>query len=294
MNAPTSTDAPVVERLDVSTYRVPLPEAHSDGTLSWDSVTAVVVHAHGGGRCGLGLTYGPAACATLIEELLVPVVERRRVDAVAGSWAAMVRAIRNAGRPGVSSMAIAAVDIALWDLLARNLDVPLDAVLGRVRDRVAVYGSGGFTSLDDAALAEQLGGWVHHDGMARVKMKIAAGWGADERRDLERVALARSTIGDAGLFVDANGGYGTKQALQVGGALEQLGVTCDTSSTSPTTSWWSGRCSMGSWRCTTARWRPKRTAPVTVCSSATPRPSGIASPRYRSAWRGGPSAGWLR
>ena len=68
---------------------------------------------------------------------------------VAGTWEAMVRAIRNAGRPGVVSMAIAAVDIALWDLKARLLDLPLVSLLGSVRDAVPVYGSGGFTSLTD-------------------------------------------------------------------------------------------------------------------------------------------------
>ena len=58
----------------------------------------------------------------------------------------MVAAIRNLGRPGISSMAIAAVDNALWDLKARILDLPLVSLLGQVRTAVPIYGSGGFTS----------------------------------------------------------------------------------------------------------------------------------------------------
>jgi L-alanine-DL-glutamate epimerase-like enolase superfamily enzyme len=68
--------------------------------------------------------------------------------------------VPNAGRPGIGSMAVAAVDTALWDLKARLLEVPLVALLGAVRETVPVYASGGFTSLSLAALREQLAGWV--------------------------------------------------------------------------------------------------------------------------------------
>ena len=104
-------------------------------------------------------------------------------------WSAMVRSIRNLGRPGVASMAIAAVDIALWDLKAKLLDLPLVTVLGQVHDDVAVYGSGGFTSLTDEQLAVQLGGWVDELGIPRVKMKVGEAWGSRPDRDLERARV---------------------------------------------------------------------------------------------------------
>src|SRR5919201_5680647 len=97
-----------VERLDVSAYRVPLDVPESDGTLTWDGTTVAVVEVAGAGLRGLGFTYGPAACATLIGELLSDAVIGRPVDDVPGAWSAMVRAIRNVGRPGIASMAIAA------------------------------------------------------------------------------------------------------------------------------------------------------------------------------------------
>ena len=130
---------------------------------------------------------------------------------VQGAWAAMTRAIRNDGRPGIASMAISAVDVALWDLKARLLELPLAALLGRYRDAVPVYGSGGFTSYSIDRLQEQLSGWVAR-GIPRVKMKVGRDPGADPRR----VGAAREAIGEsAELFVDANGAYSRKQALEL-------------------------------------------------------------------------------
>jgi L-alanine-DL-glutamate epimerase-like enolase superfamily enzyme len=121
----------------------------------------------------------------------------------------MVRAVRNLGRPGIASMAVAAVDSALWDLKARLLGVSVVTLLGAVRREVPVYGSGGFTSYSVEELRRQLGGWVA-DGISRVKMKV----GRDAAQDAQRVRAAREAIGStAELFVDANGAYTRKQAL---------------------------------------------------------------------------------
>jgi L-alanine-DL-glutamate epimerase-like enolase superfamily enzyme len=215
-----------IERLDVSVYEVPTERPESDGTLSWDRTVVVVAEPTAGGVTGLGFTYGTGACATLILDVLADVVVGADAMEVPGAWVRMVRRIRNFGRPGIASMAIAAVDAGLWDLKARVMEIPLYRLLGPVRDRVPVYASGGFTSLADDEVADQLGGWVHHDGIPRVKMKIAAGWGEDPRRDLTRIELARKAIGpQAELFVDANGGYSRKQAVTVAGELPALGVT---------------------------------------------------------------------
>jgi L-alanine-DL-glutamate epimerase-like enolase superfamily enzyme len=215
-----------VERLDVSVYTIPTEEPESDGTLTWDSTTVVVAEPSAGAATGLGFTYGTAACATLIGEKLEPVVLGRDPMDVPSIWAEMVKAIRNVGRPGVASMAIAAVEIGLWDLKARLLNQPLARLLGPAREEVPVYGSGGFTSYPDGRLAEQLAGWVLDRGISKVKIKVAEAGGSREDRDLERVALARKAIGDrAELFVDANGGYTRKQAVRVARTLRDHGVT---------------------------------------------------------------------
>jgi len=215
-----------VERLDVSVYTVPTERPEADGTLAWDSTTIVLVEATAGGATGIGYTYGPAACARVIEDTLRDQVVGTDPLDVPGAWEAMVRAVRNQGRPGVVSMAISAVDTALWDLKARLLGVSLCALLGRVRETVPVYGSGGFISMSDDDLQEQLAGWVHGLGIPRAKIKIGERWGRDPERDMARVQLARKAIGDAAqLFVDANGGYTRKQAVRLARRLGDWGVS---------------------------------------------------------------------
>jgi len=123
-------------------------------------------------------------------------------------------------------MAISAVDIALWDLKVRLLGVALSGLLGRARDAVPVYGSGGFTSYPDERTRDQASGWVDKQRIPRVKIKIGESWGGGERRDLARVRLAREVIGpDAELYVDANGGYTAGQAVRVAAGLDACGVT---------------------------------------------------------------------
>jgi len=217
---------PPIERLDVAIYTVPLEEPESDGTFTWTDTTVVVVEPRAAGMTGLGFSYATGACAPVVRQILAPAVLGAEALDPPRVWREMVAAVRNIGRPGVASMAIAAVDIALWDLKARLLDLPLCRVLGMAHEGVAVYGSGGFTSLTDDELADQLGAWVHDAGIPRVKMKVATAWGTAEERDVERVALARKAIGeDAELYVDANGGFGRKQAVRFARAVIDLGVT---------------------------------------------------------------------
>ncbi|HEY4218274.1 MAG TPA: enolase C-terminal domain-like protein [Gemmatimonadaceae bacterium] len=199
-----------IDDVVVSTYRIPTDTLHeSDGTFVWDATTLVVVELHGGGLTGLGFTYADASTALLVHEMLAGVVRGMDVMMNGAVWQALVAAVRNLGRSGIASMAISAVDVALWDLKAKLLDVSLVGLLGPVREEVAVYGSGGFTSYSIEQLQKQLAGWVEQ-GITRVKMKI----GRDAAADVERVAAARAAIGPrAELFVDANGAYSTKQAL---------------------------------------------------------------------------------
>jgi L-alanine-DL-glutamate epimerase-like enolase superfamily enzyme len=198
-----------IDHIGVSAYTIPTDFPESDGTLEWNETTVVVVEARAGGRRGIGYTFADTATARLIADKLAPLVAGAEAMAVQGAWAAMVRAIRNLGRPGVASMAIAAVDIALWDLKARLLDLPLASLLGEVRDEIPIYGSGGFTSYSIQQIQEQFAGWAG-DGIAMVKMKI----GREPGNDPERVAAARAAIGPGvELFVDANGAYSRKQAL---------------------------------------------------------------------------------
>jgi L-alanine-DL-glutamate epimerase-like enolase superfamily enzyme len=210
-----------IEHVAVSAYRIPTDAPESDGTLEWDSTTLVVVHVEAGGARGLGYTYADRATAVLIADKLAAVLEGQDAGAVNARWIDMTRSARNLGRPGIVSMAISALDTALWDLKAKSLGVALVHLLGASRDATPVYGSGGYTSYTVDRLREQLAGWVA-DGMQRVKMKI----GRAPQDDVERVQAARSAIGQGvELFVDANGAYSRKQALAFAEAFAPLGVT---------------------------------------------------------------------
>jgi L-alanine-DL-glutamate epimerase-like enolase superfamily enzyme len=223
---PATGDAPVIEDIGTAVYVIPTDAPEGDGTLTWDKTTMVLVTAQAGGQQGIGWTYAAAAAAAVVTDVLAGVALGRGALDIPAIAQDMARALRNVGRPGIGATALSAVDIALWDLKARLLGLPVAGLLGRVRDQVPVYGSGGFTTYDERQTRDQLAGWTQRDAIGRVKIKIGESWGTREDRDLARVALAREVIGtDAELYVDANGGYGAGQAIRVARALADYGVT---------------------------------------------------------------------
>ena len=196
-------------------YTIPTDAPEADGTLAWDRTTLVLAELSAGGVTGLGYSYTAAAAAGLIRDTLAPVLEGMDAMDPPAAWDALQRAVRNLGRSGLAACAISALDIALWDAKAKLLGLPLALLLGRCRDAVPIYGSGGFTSYADDRLRAQLAGWVEQDGCAWVKMKI----GSDPARDRARARAARQAIGDHGLFVDANGAFGVREALRMAAVL---------------------------------------------------------------------------
>ncbi|MEZ5181463.1 MAG: enolase C-terminal domain-like protein [Acidimicrobiales bacterium] len=211
---------PPVDDLQTTVLRIPTEAPESDGTATWDATTMLVVEVRAGDETGLGYSYGSPAAAAVVHEHLASVVRDRPVDERPATWLAMYGALRNAGAPGIGATAISAVDIALWDLHARLLDRPLGDLLGRARDAVPVYGSGGFTSMDDDELRDQVAGWAEA-GMAAVKVKV----GRRPDDDPRRVALVRDAVGpDVRLMVDANGALEVSGALALAEALDGCGV----------------------------------------------------------------------
>ncbi|MEU2025504.1 enolase C-terminal domain-like protein [Streptomyces sp. NPDC016469] len=223
---PGEADAPLIDRVETAVYTVPTDAPEGDGTLAWDETTLVLVRVGAGPASGLGYTYGAPATAAAVDQLLAGVVTGRSAWDVPAANEAMSRAVRNAGRPGLVAQALSAVDIALWDLKARLLDLPLTRLLGASVQDVPVYGSGGFTPYDDTQQDRQLRGWAEGRGIPRVKIKIGESWGREETRDLDRIARARRSVGDSTeLYVDANGAYTRKQAVRVARSFEEHGVT---------------------------------------------------------------------
>jgi L-alanine-DL-glutamate epimerase-like enolase superfamily enzyme len=203
--------AAVIEDVSARAITIPTDAPEADGTLSWDATTVVVVQARAEGCLGTGYSYAAAAAAEVVREMLAEAVCGSDALSPPGAWEQAKEAVRNIGYPGVAAGAVSALDVALWDLKARLLALPLSTLLGRVRDGIRAYGSGGFTSYDDERLREQLGGWAGQ-GLTAVKMKV----GSEPGRDPSRVRAAREAIGPAvELFVDANGAYDRKQALSL-------------------------------------------------------------------------------
>jgi L-alanine-DL-glutamate epimerase-like enolase superfamily enzyme len=211
--------APISEAEAVP-YRIPTDGPEADGTFAWDSTTIVVVHLRSGSETGLGYTYADACVAPLMRSLAAKCLVGRDAFDIPGCRVSLARAVRNFGRSGLAACAISALDAALWDLKAKLLGIALATLLGRWRDAVPIYGSGGFTTYADDRLAAQLSGWVERDGCRFVKMKI----GSEPKRDQERAHVARRAIGGARLFVDANGGYSAKQALRFAEASREADI----------------------------------------------------------------------
>ena len=211
-----------IESLDVAAYEVPTAtKTESDGTLEWDATTLILVRVSSGGVSGIGFGYSHHAAARLIDDHLRSSIEGADAMATSALWRDMAVAIRNLGFTGLAMMAVSAVDVAVWDLKARLLEVSLAELIGPLRDEVPVYGSGGFCNYSEAELREQMSGWVEQ-GMTAVKMKVARNPG----EDLGRIHIVRDEIGDEiDLLVDANGAFhDAKRATEWGLRYAEAGA----------------------------------------------------------------------
>ncbi|GAA1487593.1 L-talarate/galactarate dehydratase [Brachybacterium sacelli] len=175
------------------------------------------------GHEGLGFSYskragGPAQYAHAKEVAQVALGEDP--SDIAKLYTKLLWAGASVGRSGVATQALAALDIALYDLKAKRAGLPLAKLLGAHRDSVRTYDtSGGFlhASLEevreraDRSLAEGIGG---------IKIKVGLPDGAE---DLRRVAAVREHLGDAvPLMVDANQQWDRRTALRMGRRLEEF------------------------------------------------------------------------
>jgi L-alanine-DL-glutamate epimerase-like enolase superfamily enzyme len=210
-----------IERVTASAYSIPTDAPEADGTIEWNATGLVIAEVAAAGCQGMGYSYADASARSLIATVLSNAVMGLDAMDIPAAWIAMTAAVRNVGRPGVASCAISALDVALWDLKANLVGVPLATLLGAARREIPAYGSGGFTSYSNEQLAAQLGGWAA-DGLAAVKMKI----GRAGRGDIDRVRVAREAIGaEVELFVDANGAYKASEAIAFAEAFAAFGVT---------------------------------------------------------------------
>ena len=214
-------DLIAIKDLKVGAYKIPAATPESDGTVKWNSTTLVLVEVTAADKAGIGYTYANEASAIIIDKVLKKIVVDANALDIPSLNTKMIAAIRNNGQTGIAMMAVSAVDNALWDLKAKLFDVPLCNLLGKAKESMLVYGSGGFTSYNKKQLQEQLSGWVK-EGLQHVKIKI----GRDASKDVKRVAAAREAIDkNTALFVDANGAYTIKQAIEKSYRFEEYNIS---------------------------------------------------------------------
>lgn len=222
----SASGAGSIKTVDTSLYRVPNEQTLEDATQSFDTLEIVALTAESdNGHRGLGFTYtigrGGATVKRFLDDELVPLLEGQPVAP---------RAVRSAlrgettfiGREGISEFAIAAVDIAVWDLLGKHTGLPLCELLGGIREPVTMYETdGGWLQYDANTLVENARE-IASDGFAGMKMKV----GSSIDRDVERVRAVRDVLpADLHLMLDGNCSYTVPEARQLANRLDDVAVT---------------------------------------------------------------------
>lgn len=209
-----------LDRIHLANYQISLENPESDGTLEWKHTNITVVSLKAGKQIGVGYTYSDPAAFHVIKDSLAPMIKKENAIDGIYLWKKMIDSVRNVGSRGIAASAISAVDTALWDLKAKLLNLPLCCLLGQYHQNMPVYGSGGFTSYSPNQLEKEFSDWKKQ-GIHMFKMKV----GRHPEDDIERVAFARKVIGDSALFVDANGAYDCKEALDFAEKFHEYGVS---------------------------------------------------------------------
>ena len=204
-------------------YRVPLPTVLSDSThgeISHFGLIAARVQTSDGVE-GLGYTYcvgdvGGAAIHSLVRDDLGPLLVGEDSDRIERVWERMWWHVHFVGRGGAASFALAALDIALWDLRGKAHNMPWWQLLGGHDPRVSVYAGGIDLQFTLEALLAQADEF-QAQGFRAIKMKV----GRDRlSEDLDRVAAMREHLGpDSPLMADANMRWRVDEAIRAARGL---------------------------------------------------------------------------
>lgn len=213
-----------IESIEFQLSRLPLPKG------TWGDQIHVVTDIEiitsrlvtDTGVVGIGLSHtsgvGGLTMMAMLEELKPTLIGQ--TVAATPLWHRSWQYLRDNGPGGTTTLALAAVDIAVWDALAKEQGVPLADYLGRVRDRVPLYGSGINLNLSAEEVVEQVKGWKA-DGFFAAKVKVGK---PDLEEDVERLTKIREAVGMFPLMVDANQGWTYGQAVQAMTRFEHLNL----------------------------------------------------------------------
>jgi L-alanine-DL-glutamate epimerase-like enolase superfamily enzyme len=202
--------------------RVPISPPIADATHVLHFMDLILVEVRAGEFCGssymLSFDYGPALLKGVVDHELKRHMLGMEADNIRAVYEQNLAVTEYIGREGLAMWGTSAIDVALWDLLARRLGVPASLLFGRHTKAVPVYGSGGWVSYTDEQLADEVSRYVSR-GFVGVKIKL----GGDEDRDVNRVRAVRRAIGpNRKLMVDANQGLTLERALRLARRLEEF------------------------------------------------------------------------
>ncbi len=213
---------PAIETVEAACYRIPLPVVLSDSTHgsieAFELVTVRLRDVEGAEGTGYTYTVGAAgrAVVELVDRYLRPVLLGRDAGRIEQLWQRMWWALHYGGRGGTVSLAVSAVDIALWDLEARRQGRPLWRLLGGHDPAVSAYAGGIDLDFPLDALLRQTDENLAR-GFRAIKMKVGR---PRLSEDVERVRAMRAHLGpDFPLMVDANMRWTADQAIRAARAL---------------------------------------------------------------------------
>ncbi|MDP8923908.1 MAG: mandelate racemase/muconate lactonizing enzyme family protein [Chloroflexota bacterium] len=212
----------MIDRITTSYYRLPLEPMGDAGHGLLDTEELILVEIAANGLVGHGYAYtigrGGRAVRALIEHDLAPLLIGQDATDVEALWERMWRGVLYVGRGGLAAFAIAALDIALWDLRGLREQKPLWSLVGGTARAIPAYGSGVDLPKPLDGLLRQVEGFLAK-GYPGVKVKIGK---PEAREDEERVAAVRKLIGDrVDLMLDANMAWTADEAFERGRRLAE-------------------------------------------------------------------------
>jgi len=207
-----------IARVDVHLVSTRVASGFADATRTVECVGFTVVRVTTDqGLEGFGLTYhevGGEATRSLILNNIAPAIIGRDPLETEAIWTDLFHYLRGVGRKGLTFAALSAIDLALWDLKGKIVDLPVFRLLGGNQTRVPVYASGGWTSYDDDQLLAEMTDMIAQ-GYSHIKFKVGVEGATNLRRDVERVRKVRDAVGpDIRLLLDANNCWDAATAVQ--------------------------------------------------------------------------------
>ncbi len=221
----TSTEL-VVREARTHHVSLPLPRHYVSGIHDYRTTEDVLLEIDVGDAVGVGYAFAfLPQHARGIREVLRDFTEAlagRAVDDVRAVWGELWGRLDFIGQTGLGLIALATVDMALWDLLGKRAGLPLYRLFGAVTDRLPVYASGGWFTYEKDELVEEAREFAAA-GYSGYKIKIGH---PDPRVDIDRVGhLLGAVEGEIDVMVDVNQAWSCEQAIAVGRELGEMGVT---------------------------------------------------------------------